>query len=715
MTLSLLTLSACGGLEPGTSPSTTGSGAQSSTPAGAPACPEKVHSGDLDAIEAPALAQLQGVTRVEGRLSVGPGALNSLSTLRCLREVSGDFTLRGDAATPHPPEMLGALAALERVGGALTIDKIAGITSPKLSALKSVGGSLQLINLPNLVDLAGLESLTQVQGQLMVARNGVLDNMDALGAVNQAAEVLILENPQLRRIGGLGSLSEVSGRLKLSKNPKIATLAGLEQVSRVGGLVLENNDLLADLSALAKLTFVELDLLLVGNPALASLQGLNAILQVPPRVEIENNIALLDLDGLSGLAAPGDKTIIRIANNPRLSKLGPWSHWIDGLGELHVISNPVLSTLAGLENLRSIGSLTLHGPDRLANLQELAQLSRVSGRLSIGARDAWTGIEGLPALAELGELEVVAMSQLDQLRRFETVPKIHSLRLFMLPELPNLRSFAAFTELEGDLWLDQLDALPDLGGLEKLKKIGGRLVLSKVNAIKNLAPLAQLEEAGSVIIAENAALENLNGLEALKTLTQVEGGLCLHRNPQMTEFNALSNMTTVAGSYTLTENPLLLNVDGVSGLTSIGASLWIDGSPKVETLAPFTTLRTIGGRAWSFDDSCPSVLASREFSEQVQPYHGYMGIEVRMMNIKDLKGFENVETIKGGISIKENPELLKLEALYKSRVEGVTVEVRKNPKMDQCHALSIMDHLAFFDGGDIRIWDNLGEDDQDCG
>lgn len=715
-TLSLLTLSACGGIEGVQSGPGTGSGDQnSSAPAGALVCPEKVHSGDVDASEAPALAQLQGVTRVEGRLNVGPGALSSLSALRCLREVSGDLTLRGDSATAHPPALLGELAALERVGGALTVDKIAGVRSPNLSALSSVGGSLQLINLPNLVDLAGLEALAQVQGQLMIARNAVLDNLQALGALKEAAEVLILENPSLSRIGGLAALTQVGGRLKLSKNPRLVSLAGLEQITRVGGLVLENNDLLADLNALGKLSFVELDLLLVGNPALASLQGLNAIAQVPPRVEIENNAALLNLDGLSGLVAPGDNAVIRVANNPRLSKLGPWSQWVDALGELHVVSNPELSSLSGLENLRSIAALTLHGPDQLANLQELAQLSQVTGRLSIGARDAWTGVDGLPALQELGELEVVAMKQLDQLRRFETVPTIHSLRLFMLPKLPNLRSFSAFTELRGDLWLDQLDSIPDLGGLERLRSIGGRLVVSKVNAIKNLAPLAALEQSGSLILAENAALENLHGLEALKTLTQLEGGLCLHRNPKMVEFNALSNMTTVAGSYTLTENPLLSTVDGVSGLASIGASLWIDGSPRVETLAPFGALRSIGGRAWSFDDNCPAVLASREFSEQVQPYHGYMGIEVRMMNIKDLKGFENVETIKGGISIKENPELLKLEALYKSRVEGVTVEVRKNPKMDQCHALSIVDNLSFFDGGDIRIWDNLGEDDKDCG
>lgn len=91
-----------------------------------------------------------------------------------------------------------------------------------------------------------------------------------------------------------------------------------------------------------------------------------------------------------------------------------------------------------------------------------------------------------------------------------------------------------------------------------------------------------------------------------------------------------------------------------------------------------------------------------------------MGIEVRMMNVENLKGFQNLETIRGGISIKENPLLTNLSDMFGVRVEGVTVEVRRNPKMEQCHALSIMKNLAFFDGGDIRIWDNLGEDEPNC-
>lgn len=679
-------------------------------------CPDKVHTGDVSANDPATVAGLSGVTRIAGALTLQTGALGDLGPLRCLREVDGELVIQGSEHGSFAPDILAPLAGLQRVGGALTIDRIQGLARPSLSSLTSVGGDLRIINLPQLVDLGGLEKLSDVQGQLMVARNQALGNLDGLRAVRQAAEVLVLENPSLLRVGGLSALVR-TGRLKFARNPSLQTLAGLEQVTSVQALVLEDNDALTDIRALGRLTQVDLELLILGNAQLASLAGLEALAQVPPRFEIEDNASLISLDGLKSLAAPGQPDAsLRIANNAALLRLGPWQHWVQGQGGLHIVSNPALQSLSGLENLSSIGALTLHGPDQVVDLHGLKSLRSVARRLSIGARERWVAVQGLPALNDVGQLEVVGMTGLEDLTRFETVPTIKSLRLMTLPKLKTLRSFAALTRIDGDLWFDDLSALPDLEGLNQISEITGRLVLSRVNQIKDLKALSALRTVGTIVVANNAQLLNLDGLEGLSRLTQGEGGLCLHQNPVMEQFNALAGIKQVDGSVTMTENPALQTVQGFSGLTDIGTSLWIDGSPKVTTLAPFAQLRRIGGRAWSFNDTCPAILAPRESEGPApQPYHGFMGIEVRMMNIENLKGFENLENIKGGISIKENPLMTDLSDMFGVRVEGVTVEVRLNPKMEQCHALSIMKNLAFFDGGDIRIWDNLGEDEQDCG
>ena len=132
----------------------------------------------------------------------------------------------------------------------------------------------------------------------------------------------------------------------------------------------------SDFSAIADCTSISGSLFVV-CPSCTDLSELNSLTSVGHNLRIDDNDALTNLNGLSGLTS---------------------------VGGLEIGGNDALTNLNGLSNITSVGGdLEIWNNDALINLDGLSGITgSVGGGLKIWDNDALTNLDGLSALTSIG-------------------------------------------------------------------------------------------------------------------------------------------------------------------------------------------------------------------------------------------------------------------------------------------------------------------------
>jgi hypothetical protein len=218
------------------------------------------------------------------------------------------------------------------------------------------------------------------------------------------------------------------------------------------------------------------------------------------------------------------------------------------------IAGKNITNLDGLANLTSVGGkLVIEFNPALTNLDGLANLTSVGGKLSILRNNAITNLDGLANLTSVGG----------------------NLYIYGNDALTNLDGLANLTSVGFSLHIQLNNALTNLDGLVNLTSVGDFLYINRNDALTNLDGLANLTSVGGYLDIEgNDALTNLDGLA---NLTSVEWFLRIYRNDALTNLDGLANLTSVGGLLAIGFNPALTNLDGLANLTSVG-DLLISGN-----------------------------------------------------------------------------------------------------------------------------------------
>lgn len=196
----------------------TGTGGSSGSSSGNPECPD-THEGDLlEITEATDVEPLRTVRRVMGNVSIHDTSLVGLSFLECLEQIDGELKISGNEQLVD----LAGLENLESVGG-------------DLEPIDNWDGVLIYSN-PGLVSLAGLDRVTYLR-KLSVIGNSSLSYL----ALGQLREVERLE------LGGCRDPADVPPPWSDSALTKVN---GLESLERVNGLVVGGQNHLLSLGAL---------------------------------------------------------------------------------------------------------------------------------------------------------------------------------------------------------------------------------------------------------------------------------------------------------------------------------------------------------------------------------------------------------------------------------------------------------------------------------
>ncbi len=288
---------------------------------------ERIWEGDFTVHTA---GDLEGYTRVTGKLSISGVDTDNVDWLACLGAVGGDLEISDNQ---HLADISG-LEGLSSIGGSLLIHSNGPLNSlAGLANLSCLGGDININNTFALKNLNGLEGLTRIKGNVYLGFN------DGLVSVSGLENIRMIEgnftsayNLNVTGLSGLRGLKALGGTFFIDHTGPVTSLSGLDNLRTVGG---------------------DLNISTGDGSHLLSLEGLEGLTCVGGRVLISMNTALEKLDGLDGLRwVRGD---FDIELNDHLTDVSALVKLISIGGSFKIRNNIALPDLAGLEGLRAIG------------------------------------------------------------------------------------------------------------------------------------------------------------------------------------------------------------------------------------------------------------------------------------------------------------------------------------------------------------------------
>lgn len=278
---------------------------------------------------------------------------------------------------------------------------------PNLQSLEGLTSIRRVIHLiidsTGLTSLGGLESLDTVEFILNISRNDHLIDLSGLEAVTDVNGLYVSDNAALQSLQGLGSLKRLHN-LSIEYCPSLINLTGMPALETLDALYLGNNTQLTDLSGIEQITLLENDLAIYSNPLLASLQGLQAIEKIR-NIDIRGNSSLLNMSGLESLIQSTGN--VNIHSNTSMVDLHGLNNLTSIDKQLEIFGNNSLQRLDGLNSLKTIGlDFLLRENAQLTDVTSLQQLTSVAGQLYISDNDNLESLSGLDNLSIIGNLEI---------------------------------------------------------------------------------------------------------------------------------------------------------------------------------------------------------------------------------------------------------------------------------------------------------------------
>lgn len=291
----------------------------------------------------------------------GDGSSSGCETFVCATQISVDSNslapIAGSWDVYDPLVYFGCTAII----GDLIVHNYYGSDLSALSCLEVLGGSLFIVNAPNLTNLDGLDALQYVGEDLSIARSGPftsdassLTDISALAKLHVVVGSFAIRAPALTSLNGLEQLGAVGDNFEVELTERLTDLRGLSGLRGIGGdLLLKNVIGLSNLQGLDALETIGGSLHLNGTTALRTTIGaLPAVSCIGGNIEVQGpNLALEFLDALPVLERVGGD--VAISGNGLLRTISVLDNVAHVRGSIAVQENGALSQL----NLSALGKL----------------------------------------------------------------------------------------------------------------------------------------------------------------------------------------------------------------------------------------------------------------------------------------------------------------------------------------------------------------------
>lgn len=396
-------------------------------------------------------------------------------------------------------------------------------------------------------------------------------------------------------------------------------------------------------------------------------------------------------------------------------------------GSLHV--GWVLEDFSGLSCLTEItGNLTIKGATDLSSLAGLENLRSIGGTLRIG--DSCPG-EGsgydcaainaveevsLPGLKTAGkifmhynpELVLVSFPSLESVESiyFGPSPKLAEVHFGALTETEELTMLAlpALTEVTAPA-LSRLDSVHvEDTGISRIDFLSGAelkdVILVGNPGLVSVAPLAGTTQLNSLAIRGSEVMTDLDGLQDLEVATE---GIGMSWNTALTSIEALGSLRHVGG-LSLSTLPLLESLSGLQNLETIDGRLGISNIDNLSSLEGLHPDIQVG--ELSIRDN--PLLTSLEGFEHLDVL-GLLAISGNHALV-DLTGLNNVTSVDQ-LHISSNAGLSSLTGLESLQEVTSVFQVESCPLLPTCQVHRLLDEL---DPQPETIWLGPTDDEATC-
>jgi hypothetical protein len=422
-------------------------------------------------------------------------------------------------------------------------------------------------------------NFTQVNGTITIS-GADITNLNGLSELTKSQNLLIVNNPALTSVIGLASLEEVDHNLTIRHNSALTNITGFSSLTTVGSLnvdalTIDDNDNLLNVDGLFNLTFAT-KFIISGNAKLPNLDGLSALTSVEHFFIISSNPLLTSLTGLSHLSSISSEAgNLTINNNDALTNVNGLSGLTYAAGLL-ISNNAALTNLDGLSHLEDIkyGGIDIENNPALTSIDGLGHVGPFGSNLKIINNALLTNVNGLSGITSLTDIDAE-----------------HPLEIKNNASLTNLDGLSSLVSISGDLIIQGNPVLTDINGLSKLILVKEAVRIKDNLALPNIDGLLKLATIHTLEITNNHVLANLDGLAALQT---VVGTITITNNPALIDFCGLYNLFHTGaiggainikgnGANTITITPRApVRVNAEPGLCSAVVPELLIGSATVE-------------------------------------------------------------------------------------------------------------------------------------
>lgn len=275
---------------------------------------------------------------------------------------------------------------------------------------------------------------------------------------------------------------------------------------------------ITDLSSLITIEKIGDNLIIEGCNSLSSFNGLNSVVTVT-EFSFSDNTGLTNLEGLDNLK---DVSRFQVWNNSELESFFPVKLTQEEMSNIGVSRCP-----------------------KLIDLQIFENVTKVVGPMVIGGCDALTTLTGLDRIKSVGTLIIINMDGIQSLDTFNNLSEINNglqieenENLVDLNGLSNLVSFTGTLRIWNNQKLIDIDPLGAVVQTDSLFIWGNPLIVD-LSGLENLETVR-----GELNIFRN---ENLMNLDALANLSLLEGELKITNNPMLTDYCGIKELIQTGG------------------------------------------------------------------------------------------------------------------------------------------------------------------------
>jgi uncharacterized membrane protein YeaQ/YmgE (transglycosylase-associated protein family) len=230
-----------------------------------------------------------------------------------------------------------------------------------------------------------------------------------------------------------------------------------------------------------------------------------------------------------------------------------------------------LTSLNGLEKIKSLRSITVNYSFHLIDLKPLSDLKQLES-LDLRANFNLQNIDGIQDLTSLTSLNLKSTFNLQNLNGLENLKNL----LYL-----NLSSCKALTTLNALVGLKKLNTLDlSVSGLPNILELNQLVSLTNLDmhscaGVKSLEGMAGLEHLLKLDVGNCPFLEDINDLKGISSLTWLNLGQC----GSLKNIDAVKNLTNLTW-LSLTQCQSLENLDALKNLKNL-KTLFLQGCNKI--------------------------------------------------------------------------------------------------------------------------------------